>query len=647
MRPHSTASIAQSAACLLEGWQGIGLIAATYIYFLIFAQFGLIQRLAELNIRDQALKPVLGLMALGGIAASLLAPRIRALASPRRRLQGAQIGCAAAALLACAEMNYAVACAVSLLTGISLGLLRVTLVANVPLWLGARLALLKTGLAVGIGYFICNLPVLFTATPRHTALVSALLTLAAVPLTFARLNAPPPAPSPLTAVPQSGPETLSFGWILLIFTALIWFDSAAFFIIQNTQLLKAGTWSGNAHLYQNAFVHLIAALAAGWLMMKRGAAPVLGLGFSLLSAACLLLSGSATIRIAAALYPAGVSLYSAALVAFPAFLSSAASQEDRARQAGWLYSIAGWSGSALGIGMAQNLHTVPWQFIAGAALLAALPLMKQFSPPARTQILAIAAVLIAAAGINRILADNEKTPAAASAIARGRRVYLSEGCINCHSQYLRPGAYDNELWGPASDLAAVRREQPPLIGNRRQGPDLNNVGLRRSRQWLRIHFLDPRSVSHDSPMPGYSYLFRDPRGDDLIAYLESLQTPGAAAERESMRAHWTPKTAPINPPQEFDEGRRLFNRVCATCHEAGGKARWFSGFKRLPPDLSASPLLHLSLDAPEPQLRLQIARIIKFGIPGTDMPGHEYLTDEEILALQEFVYAGKLARRLR
>ena len=32
-----------------EGWQGILLIAATYVYFLIFAQFGFLKRLAELG----------------------------------------------------------------------------------------------------------------------------------------------------------------------------------------------------------------------------------------------------------------------------------------------------------------------------------------------------------------------------------------------------------------------------------------------------------------------------------------------------------------------------------------------------------------------------------------------------------------------
>jgi hypothetical protein len=34
---------------------------------------------------------------------------------------------------------------------------------------------------------------------------------------------------------------------------------------------------------------------------------------------------------------------------------------------------------------------------------------------------------------------------------------------------------------------------------------------------------------------------------------------------------------------------------------------------------------------------MQIARIIKFGIPGTDMPGHEYFNDETVFALTHLV----------
>src|SRR5262245_21404725 len=72
-------------------------------------------------------------------------------------------------------------------------------------------------------------------------------------------------------------------------------------------------------------------------------------------------------------------------------------------------------------------------------------------------------------------------------IAAGRRVYVAEGCINCHSQYVRPGTADEARWGPAGNLAEMLAQTPPLFGNRRQGPDLQNVGNRRSHDWQRLH----------------------------------------------------------------------------------------------------------------------------------------------------------------
>ncbi len=121
-------------------------------------------------------------------------------------------------------------------------------------------------------------------------------------------------------------------------------------------------------------------------------------------------------------------------------------------------------------------------------------------------------------------------------VERGRRVYIAEGCINCHSQYVRPNTADVPMWGPVTSLEEIRREQPPLIGNRRQGPDLSQVGARRSPLWLRIHFMNPRDVSYDSIMPRYDYLFRDGRGDDLIAYLCEPQHPGALAYSRRLAA---------------------------------------------------------------------------------------------------------------
>src|SRR5271168_3286175 len=96
------------------GWRGVGLIAVTYIYFLIFAQFAFLKRLAELNIAGDHLKAVMAAMALGGIALSLLAPRIRSRAHPEHRLRAALFLCGAAAALTLARLNLIGAIAVSL-----------------------------------------------------------------------------------------------------------------------------------------------------------------------------------------------------------------------------------------------------------------------------------------------------------------------------------------------------------------------------------------------------------------------------------------------------------------------------------------------------------------------------------------------------
>jgi quinolinate synthase len=80
-------------------------------------------------------------------------------------------------------------------------------------------------------------------------------------------------------------------------------------------------------------------------------------------------------------------------------------------------------------------------------------------------------------------------------------------------------------------------------------------------------------------------------------------------------------------------GERGFQIHCATCHGANGQTRWEAGFKRLPPDLAVGPYFHLPPSADDAQRRDRIARIIKFGIPGTDMPGHEYLSDDEIASI--------------
>lgn len=132
-------------------------------------------------------------------------------------------------------------------------------------------------------------------------------------------------------------------------------------------------------------------------------------------------------------------------------------------------------------------------------------------------------VLLAVPAATRIATALRPEPVLTGA-ALGRQVYISEGCMHCHSQYIRPGTHDEALWGAAHDPEFSRRGAPALIGNRRQGPDLMNVGQRRTRDWQRLHLLAPRLVSPHSRMPSYAHLFAgdDPRGEALLDYLDSL-----------------------------------------------------------------------------------------------------------------------------
>ena len=609
-----------------SGWRGAALVAVTYVHFLIFAQFAFLKRLDALGLASTRLKPIMAAMAVGGILFSLLTPRLKL--SPSTALRAGLALSAAAAFFSLLPLNLAAALALSALTGAGLGILTVTLVTHLRQWAGDRNPLLAIGLGTGIGYFACNIPVFFTAPATTQAAIAGFLCLAA----FCLPLAPRAASLSLVSSRAALPPATAFPRAMVSFTALVWLDSAAFFIIQSSPQLKAGTWQGSLHLWLNAGLHLGAALAAVWLLRRRGSGPVLAAAFVALGGACLLLLDPHRAWAASVLYPCGVSLYSVALVAYPSFLSNSASSFERARRAGWLYAVAGWTGSALGIGMGQNLGHVPPLFVAaaGAAILAA-PLFR--AARSRNRELATVGVLaVATLGINRIVqAHDVQQPL--TAVERGRQVYISEGCIHCHSQYVRPNTADELMWGPVQSIEAIRAQQPPLIGNRRQGPDLAEVGARRSPLWLKVHLMAPAQVSGASIMPSYAFLFGDQRGNDLVAYLASLRDLNLAAHLRE-EAAWRPDPAE-QVHADIAQGQRLYDRYCATCHTATGATflRWQVSFSHPATDLTRGPYRTLHLDASPAPLALQIARIAKFGIPGTDMPGHEYLPDEQISSI--------------
>ena len=610
----------------LSGWQGASLVAITYVYFLIFAQFAFLNRLASLGIAGSHLQAVMAAMAFGGILFSLLVPRITRWPSPNLRLRVGLAASATAAILSLLPLGLVASIAVAFLIGSGLGLLTVTLATHLRQWTGNRNPLLLVGIGTGAGYLICNFPLLFAGTPELQASVAALLCIAGICVTLL------PASAPLEPEETLPRPTLWFLPVLACFTALVWLDSAAFYIIQNTPALKAGTWQGSAHLWTNGLLHLAAALVSAWLLRHRGLSFVLAAAFLALGVACLLLLNPDRAFVASLFYPVGVSLYSVALVAYPSLLAPASSLAERGRRAGWIYAIAGWLGSAMGIGMGQHLGQVPPAFVCFAGVIVLLSNLVSLLRKRLREFALTAVVLLAAICANRILVATDDSPHL-SQVDRGRQVYISEGCIHCHSQYVRPNSPDVLMWGPTATMQEIRLERPPLIGNRRQGPDLSQVGVRRSALWLKAHFYNPAQVSGASIMPSFAFLFRDQRGDDLVAYLASLHGEGAA-QHLADEGLWQ---LPSDSVREADPqlGEHLFTRDCATCHNANGATRraWKSSFKLLPADLTHGPYVHLSPADSQPQRIIRLAQITKFGIPGTDMPGHEYLSDKEIASI--------------
>ncbi len=111
------------------------------------------------------------------------------------------------------------------------------------------------------------------------------------------------------------------------------------------------------------------------------------------------------------------------------------------------------------------------------------------------------------------------------AAARGREVYVSEGCQTCHSQVVR-GSESADIdrgWGVRRTVARdYIYELPPVLGSGRLGPDLANVGAatwrnepegdlvkphKRDAAWHLAHLYQPTLVIRGSNMPSYRHLF--------------------------------------------------------------------------------------------------------------------------------------------
>jgi cytochrome c oxidase cbb3-type subunit 2 len=103
----------------------------------------------------------------------------------------------------------------------------------------------------------------------------------------------------------------------------------------------------------------------------------------------------------------------------------------------------------------------------------------------------------------------------------GRKIYIREGCYNCHSQMVRPLRDEVERYGHYSLAAESMYDHPFQWGSKRTGPDLARVGGKYSDEWQRDHLIDPRSLVPESIMPPYAFLNRPLDTRDIQAQLKA------------------------------------------------------------------------------------------------------------------------------
>ncbi|HTK21301.1 MAG TPA: cytochrome-c oxidase, cbb3-type subunit II, partial [Mucilaginibacter sp.] len=89
---------------------------------------------------------------------------------------------------------------------------------------------------------------------------------------------------------------------------------------------------------------------------------------------------------------------------------------------------------------------------------------------------------------------------------QGRDIYIREGCVNCHSQTVRPFRSETERYGEYSKAGEFVYDHPFLWGSKRTGPDLQREGGKYSDSWHYNHLMDPRLMSPGSIMPNYDWL---------------------------------------------------------------------------------------------------------------------------------------------
>lgn len=166
----------------------------------------------------------------------------------------------------------------------------------------------------------------------------------------------------------------------------------------------------------------------------------------------------------------------------------------------------------------------------------------------------------------------------------GRKLFYSNGCNYCHTQYVRT---EDTGMGVESQGGNYIYDNPMTLGSERTGPDLSYVGRKRSMEWEIQHLKHPRDLSPMSIMPNW-YFLSDSDLEAIATYLFSLGDrvaqeqmvlpPVTYAGNTDPIAYPANVPAPADTPQGWDAwnasqlqaGKEIYIKNCQTCHGCAG-----------------------------------------------------------------------------
>ncbi|MCD8552817.1 cbb3-type cytochrome c oxidase subunit II [Seleniivibrio sp.] len=178
----------------------------------------------------------------------------------------------------------------------------------------------------------------------------------------------------------------------------------------------------------------------------------------------------------------------------------------------------------------------------------------------------------------------------------GRDVYQAEGCVNCHTQTVRPLKADVLRYGEYSKAGEFAYDRPFLWGSKRTGPDLARIGGKYPDEWHIQHFENPQAFFPMSNMPKYTWLKNKPLNasetlahmkalgfpytdedakalesstqlDALVAYMQVIGTSVARKEAIVVDPSMIESANPFaGKPESIAAGQAIYKAECAGCH---------------------------------------------------------------------------------